>query len=55
MDISTDTVIPPLDIFVDFGDGSGTQIWIPELTPNVWQHRYTFPGTYTVTFRSKRP
>ncbi len=44
--------MPPLDILVDFGDGTGARKWTTQHPVNVWQHRYSRPGTYTVQYHS---
>ena len=39
---------PPVKIVVDFGDGSGTQLWERENIQDVWTHSYSQPGIYTI-------
>ena len=45
--------MPPVIIRVDFGDGSGEQIWRREDTKDLWSHRYQLPGRYWVHVSSK--
>ncbi len=42
-----------LEITVDYGDGSGVQRWTTAEPTNVWQHRYTTPGVYTIMYYSE--
>ena len=39
---------PPVEIIVDFGDGSGEQKWERENIQDVWTHSYSQPGIYTI-------
>ena len=45
--------LPPVQIRVDFGDGSGEQLWMREELKNVWAHQYQLPGQYWVHVSSK--
>ena len=38
----------PVRITVDFGDGSGEQLWTREDPRNLWVHQYQLPGRYWV-------
>ena len=38
----------PVKITVDFGDGSGEQLWTREDPRNLWVHQYQLPGRYWV-------
>lgn len=40
--------IPPLEILVDYGDGSGTALWTQYQRRDVWSHVYTTAGNYTI-------
>ena len=40
--------MPPVEIVVDFGDGSGEQKWERENIQDVWTHSYSQPGMYTI-------
>ena len=39
---------PPVKIRVDFGDGSGEQVWSREDQKNLWGHQYRLPGMYLI-------
>ena len=43
-----DGVAPPVAITVDYGDGSGEQLWQRENVQDVWTHSYSQPGIYTI-------
>ena len=43
----------PVKIIVDFGDGSGEQIWTREDPRNLWIHQYQLPGRYWVHVSSR--
>lgn len=45
--------MPPVEITVDFGDGSGEQKWTREQPRNLWQHAYQMPGRYWVHISSE--
>ena len=44
----------PVKITVDFGDGSGEQLWTREDPKNLWVHQYQLPGRYWVHVSSIR-
>ena len=44
---------PPLEISMDWGDGSGQQFWTPVRPYNIWKYQYTKPGTFNLYYRSK--
>lgn len=46
--------MPPVVIVVDFGDGSGQQMWSREDTKDLWVHQYQLPGRYWVHVSSKQ-
>ena len=39
---------PAFRIVVDFGDGSGGNLWTPDQTNDIFTHVYSVPGTYGV-------
>lgn len=41
--------LPPVEFFVDFGDGSGMTHWTRENTQDLWRHAYSRAGTYTIS------
>ena len=43
----------PVRITVDFGDGSGEQLWTREDPRNLWVHQYQLPGRYWVHVSSR--
>ena len=45
--------MPPVLITVDYGDGSGEQIWSREEPALLWTHKYQLPGRYWVHVSSK--
>ena len=45
--------MPPVRITVDYGDGSGEQIWSREEPALLWTHKYQLPGRYWVHVSSK--
>ena len=47
-DCQNDGSTPPVEIVVDFGDGSGEQKWERENIQDVWTHIYSQPGVYTI-------
>ena len=48
IDCQNDGSTPPVEIIVDFGDGSGEQKWERENIQDVWTHSYSQPGIYTI-------
>ena len=40
--------MPPVVVTVDFGDGSGEQKWDRDHPHDVWTHKYSKPGMYTI-------
>ena len=42
-------VLPPVNITVNFGDGTGEQLWTREDPRDLWTHAYQLPGHYTVS------
>ena len=40
---------PPVDIFIDYGDGSPIATWTKDQPKNIWRHKYSNPGNYVVT------
>ena len=52
-DCAKDGEKPPVVATVDFGDGSGEQIWDRDSTHDVWTHKYSKPGMYTIFVMSK--
>ena len=53
------TEFPPLEIVVDYGDGSGPMTWLSHvISPNeerdVWSHTYTKPGKYEISVLGER-
>ena len=45
--------MPPVLITVDYGDGSGEQIWSREEPALLWTHKYQLPGRYWVHVSSE--
>ena len=45
--------LPPVNISVNFGDGSGEQRWSREDPRHLWSHQYTLPGSYWVSVASE--
>ena len=45
--------MPPVVITVDYGDGSGEQMWTRDQPRNLWTHKYQLPGRYWVHISSK--
>ena len=43
----------PVRITIDFGDGSGQQLWTREDPRDLWVHQYQLPGRYWVHVSSK--
>ena len=43
----------PVRVTVDFGDGSGEQLWTREDPSNLWVHQYHLPGQYWVHVSSR--
>ena len=41
--------MPPVEIQVDYGDGSGISTWTRENAQDLWRHSYSQAGTFTVT------
>ena len=52
-DCAKDGEMPPVVITVDFGDGSGEQKWDRDSPHDVWTHKYSQPGMYTIFVMSK--
>ena len=48
-----DIPIPPLEISVDYGDGSPIKLWTMENPTYVWGHEYTYGGTYDIKVHGK--
>lgn len=46
---STPGAVPPLEVVVDYGDGSGPVTWSRENTVDVWSHEYSRPGLYAIS------
>ena len=46
---------PPLEIVVDYGDGSGGASWRQDSMVDVFTHIYTVPGTYGISVKSENP
>ena len=45
--------MPPLEITVDYGDGTILQTWTQEDPRNFWNHIYVLPGVYTIRVKCK--
>ena len=45
--------VPPVQITVDYGDGSGSQVWTHDNQLNVFKHVYSQAGKFTISVRSK--
>ena len=45
--------VPPLEITVDYGDGSGSNKWTSDYKQKLWAHSYTVPGEYDIFVRSE--
>ena len=41
--------LPPVNISVNFGDGTGEQLWTREDPRDLWTHVYQLPGHFTVS------
>ena len=41
--------LPPVNISVNFGDGTGEQLWTREDPRDLWTHVYQVPGHFTVS------
>ena len=41
--------LPPVEIVVNFGDGTGEQRWSREDPRDLWVHQYQMPGFYWVS------
>ena len=52
-DCAKDGEMPPVVVTVDFGDGSGEQKWDRDSPHDVWTHKYSRPGMYTIFVMSK--
>ena len=39
---------PPVEITVDYGDGSKYPKWTPETIRNIWRHSYLQAGYYKI-------
>jgi hypothetical protein len=44
---------PPLEITVNYGDGSGEATWTGTEPANVFQHMYSEPGMYNIVAKSE--
>ena len=44
--------LPPLEIIVDYGDGSGANTWTRGNMLELWSHVYTRPGEYHIAVHS---
>jgi hypothetical protein len=40
--------MPPVEVFVDFGDGSGIAHWTRENAQDTWRHKYSKAGIYNI-------
>ena len=40
--------LPPVEIHVDYGDGSGIATWSRENKQDLWRHKYAQAGTFTI-------
>ena len=40
--------MPPVEIHVDYGDGSGIATWSRENKQDLWRHKYAQAGTFTI-------
>ena len=49
---STTGDLPPLEILVDYGDGSGANTWTRGNMLELWSHVYTRPGKYNIAVHS---
>ena len=45
--------LPPVNITVDYGDGSGIAKWTRENTQDLWRHAYVRSGTYNIAIVGK--
>ena len=43
-----DTPMPPVNITVDYGDGSPLRLWTMENPSYVWGYEYSYGGTYEI-------
>ena len=48
-----DIPIPPLEISVDYGDGSPIELWTKENPTYIWGHEYAYGGTYNIKVHGK--
>ena len=57
IEISTDRQLLPLQVNVtlNFGDGTGEQVWSREDPKHLWVHQYQMPGFYWVSVSSGLP
>lgn len=44
---------PVVNVYVDYGDGSGTIQWDRSDTHDLWTHMYTTPGQYRIFAQSE--
>lgn len=44
---------PPLEIIVDYGDGSGSNKWTRDYKQRLWAHSYSHPGEFEIFVRSR--
>jgi hypothetical protein len=42
-------IMPPVEIIVDYGDGSPVQTWNRENPRNIWSHAFTKEGIFFVS------
>ena len=40
--------LPPVNISVDYGDGSGVALWTRENRQDLWRHAYVRAGIYNI-------
>jgi hypothetical protein len=45
--------LPPLNITVDYGDGSGSNMWQRTNKIVIWSHVYTRPGKFVIGVHCK--
>ena len=46
-----DTPMPPVNITVDYGDGSPSRLWTMENPSYVWGYEYSYGGTYEIKIK----
>ncbi len=47
-DCDLTNILPAVDIYVDYGDGSGTVQWTRENAQDLWRHQYRQAGDYNI-------